>query len=66
MDLLVLQGLHERFAARIVPRITFAGHADHDAARLQQIRILTAGVLGAAIGVMDQACIDCPTRQRHP
>lgn len=33
MYLLVLQGLHERFASRVVPRVRLARHTDVDAVR---------------------------------
>ena len=55
VDLFVLQGFHKRFARGIVPGIGFPRHADADAVVLEQLRVIGAGVLHAAIGVMHQS-----------
>ena len=52
--LFVLQSLYERFAGRVVPGVAFTRHADVDAVGLQQVGVIVAGVLRAAIGMMDQ------------
>lgn len=40
-------------------------HADADAVRLEQIGVVVACVLGAAIGMMDETSADDAARQRH-
>ena len=62
MDFVVLQRFHERFAGRVVPRIALARHADFDAVGLEQVRIVVAGILGAAIGMMDESGSDDAAR----
>ena len=54
VDLFVFQSFHKRFARGIVPGIRFPRHADADAVVLEQLRVIGAGVLHAAIGVMHQ------------
>jgi len=66
VDLFVLERFHKRFAGGVVPRIAFTRHTDRDAVILQQVRIVVAGILRAAIGVMDQARLNDPPRKRHP
>ena len=61
----ILQRLHERFAGRVVPRVALARHADFNAVGFEQIPVIVAGVLRAAVGMMHQAGLDCATRQRH-
>jgi len=63
--LLVLKRLHERFAGRVVPRVALARHADLNAVGFEQIRVIIAGVLRAAVGMMHQAGFDGAARKRH-
>jgi len=51
--LFILQRLHERLTRGIVPGIRLARHTDFDAVLFEQVRIIAAGVLRAAIRVMD-------------
>ena len=52
----------KRLAGRVVPRIAFARHANFDAVGLEKICVILAGVLGAAIGMMDQPGLDHAAR----
>ena len=52
--LFVLQRLHERLTRGVVPGIALAAHADLDAMPLQPVRLVVAGILAAAIGVIHQ------------
>ena len=65
LHLFLFQGLHERFTRGIVPGVRLAAHTDVDAVRLQQIRVLAAGILHAAIGVMHQTRLYGSLPQRH-
>lgn len=58
----VLERFHERFAGRVIPRIALARHADIDAVGFEQIRVIVAGVLRAAVGMMHQAGPNGATR----
>src|SRR6185295_7496280 len=58
----VLQRFHEGLAGRVVPRVSLARHADLDAVGFEQIRVVVAGVLRTAIGMMDQPGINDAAR----
>ncbi len=64
-NLFVLQRFHERLAGCVIPRIALAAHADIDSVRLQQVGVIVACVLAAAIGVVHQAGLDASPRQSH-
>src|SRR5215831_14601695 len=64
IDLLVLQRFEERFASRIVVGIPFAAHADLRLVLFQDLRILLASVLDAAIGMVHQTRLRFSVRQR--
>ena len=55
VDFLLLEGLKEALAASVVVRVSFAAHATDHLVAMQQVDILTAGVLHALVGVMDHA-----------
>lgn len=66
VDLLLLEGLHEALCPGIVVRIAHPAHACGNAMPLQQFSVVAAGVLDAAIGVVDQAVGLWPARRhRH-
>src|SRR6478752_2964095 len=48
-NLFILERFHERLDSGVIPRIAFATHADLDAVSLEQIRVVVAGILAAAI-----------------
>ncbi len=54
MHLLVLKRLHEALGFSIVVRVAFAAHTDLDTVRGEQLCVLAASVLHAAVGVMNQ------------
>src|SRR6267378_396011 len=53
-----LECFHEALHCRIVIRIALAAHADGDAAALKNLHILFAGVLAAAIGMVNQSWLN--------
>src|SRR5215813_9260092 len=55
INLLGLEGLHEALGHGVVVRAADAAHARLDARRLEAADIVAAGVLDAAIGMMDEA-----------
>ena len=55
VDLLLLERLHEALRLGIVVGIADAAHARLDVVPLQQLGVVAAGILHAAIGMMDQA-----------
>src|SRR5882762_561824 len=55
IDLLGLERRHEALGLGVVVGIADPAHADADAVRLQELAVVGAGILHAAIGVMDQA-----------
>ena len=65
VDLLVFEGSHEALGFGVVVRIAGAAHADAQAARLQSIGVGGAGILHAAVRVMDQAGRRVPGGQGH-
>src|SRR5690242_16979273 len=50
-----LEGGEKTLRHRIIPAVAFTAHATQHAVRRQQLLILVAGVLAAAIRVMQQA-----------
>src|SRR5215831_21254258 len=71
IDLLLLQSLHEAFSLGVVVRIADPAHAGLDVMRRQDFRVLGAGILNAAIRMMDQralprvSCGDGHRQRRH-
>ena len=65
IDLLDLQCLDKTFGPRIVVRIAGSTHADRDAIFFQSLHILSARVLKATIGMMDQAWNWLPLDERR-
>ena len=55
MHLLFLQGGEKTFGHGVVPTISFATHAAHEAVLVEQITMLATGVLRATIAVHDAA-----------
>ena len=55
VDLLLLERLHEALRLGIVVGIADPAHAGGNAVLLQQIGVVAAGILDAAVGVVDQA-----------
>src|SRR5690348_14935035 len=58
VDLLALQGFHEALRHSVVPRAADPAHARLNAGFLQTADVVAAGILHAAIGMMDQAARD--------
>jgi hypothetical protein len=54
IDLFLLQGLHEAFGLGVVVRIADTAHTGLDIMRRQDFRVFGAGILDAAIRMMDQ------------
>jgi hypothetical protein len=53
-ELFDLEGCEEEFGRRVVPAIAFATHAANDARGLQRLTVVAAGILAAAVGVMEE------------
>src|SRR6266542_6985237 len=66
VDELDLQRGEEALGDRVVPAIAPAAHAAHDPMLGQRLLVVTAGVLTAAIRMMQQPLGWAPTGQRHP
>jgi hypothetical protein len=66
VDLLLLQRLHEALRLSVVVGIADAAHAWLDGMAGQQLGVVAAGVLHAAVGVVDEAVGRRPAcRDRH-
>src|SRR2546426_1828385 len=61
-----LQRREETLSHGIVPAIAAAAHAAHDSVLGQDALVVAAGVLTAAIGMMEQPLRRAPARQGHP
>lgn len=65
VHLLLLERFHEALCLGIVIRVTDAAHAGLNIMRLQQGAVIAAGILHAAIGVMDKTAGRRPARGRR-
>src|SRR3989449_590815 len=66
VDELDLQRREETLGHGVVPTIAPAAHAAHDPVLGQDALVVAAGVLTAAIGMMEQPLRRAPARQGHP
>ena len=62
---LLLQGSHEALGLGVVVGVAGAAHAGFDAVGLQPFAIFVAGILHAAVGVVDETRRGTAGRQRH-
>ena len=66
IDLLGFQGFDETLNRRVVVRIPLAGHADAEAVLMEDIHIVTRGILNTPIGVMNDSCRGFALDKGHP
>ncbi len=50
------KGAEERFHGGIVVAVSGGAHAGEDAVTLEELTVISAGVLAAAVGMVEQAC----------
>ena len=60
VDFFYFQRVQETLGNGIVPAIAFSAHARRDPVLFKQRLIIAAGILAAAVRVMDQACSRIP------
>ena len=65
MHQLFLERGKEALGHRIVPAISLAAHAADDSMLRQQLLVLLAGILDAAVRMVDQSARWLTVRQRH-
>src|SRR5580692_9665031 len=65
VDFLLLQCSHEALGLGVVVGVAGAAHAGSDPVGLQPFAIFVAGVLHAAVGVVDETRRGTAGRQRH-
>src|ERR1700676_4593268 len=65
VDELGFQGAEEALHRRVVPAVSLAAHRLGDGGGLEDIAVVTGGVLTAAVGMMDEARSWAPPLDRH-
>jgi hypothetical protein len=65
LELLYLEGCEEAFGRCVVPVDALAAHAADDAGGLQRLAMFAAGILAAAVGVVEEPCSRSPRTSGH-